>query len=212
MGSGMLPPGAYTTLEHEYILILRKEPRRTFTTAAQNRARRESAFFWEERNCWFSDVWTDLKGTFQGLDNRKTRSRSAAFPFELPFRLINMFSVKGDTVLDPFAGTGTTMSAAMATERNSIMVEKDTRFTESIESRARTIIKEANIRLRERLDNHLRFVTERERDKGPLKHRNQVYGFPVVTQQETRLALSRLDTLKKTPDGSISVRYSPMNL
>ena len=56
MGSGMLPAGAYVTYEHEYILVFRKGSKRIFSTPAQKENRRESAFFWEERNRWFSDV------------------------------------------------------------------------------------------------------------------------------------------------------------
>ena len=210
MGSGMLPPGAYATLEHEYILILRKGPRRTFTTDSQARMRRASAFFWEERNRWFSDLWTDLKGTSQGLDEPNTRRRSAAFPFELPFRLISMFSVKGDTVLDPFAGTGTTMYAAMATERHSIMVEKEALFAEPMLSRRDTIIAAANTRNKCRLDDHLHFVAERERTRGPLKHKNSFYGFPVVTRQETEIVFSQLTSLQQDADGILAVAYKPM--
>ncbi len=66
MGSGMLPAGAYVTLEHEYILIVRKGGKRRFTADEQQR-RRESAIFWEERNIFFSDVWTDIRGTGQSL-------------------------------------------------------------------------------------------------------------------------------------------------
>jgi DNA modification methylase len=68
MGSGMFPPGAYVTLEHEYILIFRKGAKREFPTDAQKSVRRESAYFWEERNQWFSDVWTGLPGTMQNLN------------------------------------------------------------------------------------------------------------------------------------------------
>ncbi len=210
MGSGMLPPGAYATLEHEYILILRKGARRTFTTATQQRARRASAFFWEERNVWFSDVWIDLKGVSQVLDAPLTRERSAAFPFELPFRLINMFSVKGDTVLDPFAGTGTTMYAAMAAERNSIMVERDTQLIAPLLARTDTIRAAANARIRSRLDAHLHFVAEREATHGSLKHTNRVYGFPVVTRQETELAFSQLTSLLQGADGLLTVEYKQM--
>ena len=74
MGSGMLPPGAYVTLEHEYILIVRKGGKRGFLSEEGKGLRRESAFFWEERNRWFSDVWSDLKGTVQGLSDRKVRN------------------------------------------------------------------------------------------------------------------------------------------
>jgi DNA modification methylase len=128
MGSGMLPPGAYVTLEHEYILIVRKGSKREFETDTDKQRRRSSAYFWEERNVWFSDVWLDLKGTSQPLRNAATRRRSAAFPFEIPYRLINMFSVKGDTVIDPFLGTGTTTWAAVAAARNSIGFELESGF------------------------------------------------------------------------------------
>ena len=125
MGSGMLPPSAYVTLEHEFILILRKGGKRIFKTEKDKINRRNSAYFWEERNTWFSDIW-DLRGVTQTMLEKKSkelRSRSAAFPFELAYRLINMYSVKGDVILDPFLGTGTTTIAAMVSARNSIGFE-----------------------------------------------------------------------------------------
>lgn len=212
MGSGMLPPGAYATLEHEYILVFRKEPRRNFSTEALKGNRGASAFFWEERNLWFSDLWTDLKGTSQEFDEKNARSRSAAFPFELPYRLINMFSAKGDTVLDPFAGTGTTLCAAMAAGRSSIMIEKDASLGAAILSRTSKIVPEANTRVKTRLENHLRFVNERERGRLPIKYTNSFYGFPVVTRQEIGLVLDRLETLEQKADGSLAVHYAAMDL
>ena len=62
MGSGMLPCGAYVTLEHEWILIFRKGDKRVFKDAETKQTRCKSAFFWEERNTWFSDIW-EIKGT-----------------------------------------------------------------------------------------------------------------------------------------------------
>ena len=56
----MLPCGAYVTLEHEYILIFRKGSKREYKKVEQKVARKNSAFFWEERNVWFSDVWEKL--------------------------------------------------------------------------------------------------------------------------------------------------------
>ena len=53
MGSGMVPPNAYVTLEHEYVLVFRKGARRSFEPGSTRRY--ESAFFWEERNRWFTD-------------------------------------------------------------------------------------------------------------------------------------------------------------
>ena len=55
MGSGMLPAGAYVTLEYEYVLILRKGPKREFSRDEDKKRRLESVIFWEERNIWFSD-------------------------------------------------------------------------------------------------------------------------------------------------------------
>ena len=132
MGSGMLPAGAYVTLEHEHILIVRKGSRREFNTAPEKRVRRQSAIFWEERNDWYSDVWLDVIGTGQSLISKTDRERSAAFPFELPYRLINMFSVKGDVVLDPFAGTGTTLKASAVAGRNSMGFDLETGLREAV--------------------------------------------------------------------------------
>jgi DNA modification methylase len=152
MGSGMMPPGAYVTLEHEYILMLRKGNKKEFKTNEEKKIRRESSFFWEERNVWFSDVWMDLKGTSQNLFDNKARDRSAAYPFELPYRLTTMFSVKGNTVLDPFFGIGTTMYAAMAAARNSIGYEIDRNLKEQIISKSSGIVGFSNKRIEERLD------------------------------------------------------------
>ena len=190
MGSGMLPSGAYVTLEHEYILILRKGPKREFKTPEDKRIRRESAIFWEERNIWYSDVWLDLKGTAQKLDNTGSRLRSAAFPFEVPYRLINMYSVKGDTILDPFLGTGTTMWAAMTAARNSIGFEMDQGFKNDIRSKAGDILPLSDEIIAHRIDNHLEFVHKRSATKGELKYRNKHYHFPVVTKQEIELLLN----------------------
>jgi len=108
MGSGMVPPNAYVTLEREHVLVFRNGERRSFEPGADRRY--EAAYFWEERNRWFSDVWTDLGGERQALADPDLRERSAAFPLALPYRLVNMYSVYGDTVLDPFWGPGRRVS------------------------------------------------------------------------------------------------------
>ena len=161
MGSGMLPAGAYVTLEHEYILIVRKGSKREFKTVNEKENRRESALFWEERNVWYSDVWTDLKGVKQNLPNPISRLRSAAFPFDLAYRLTNMYSVKGDVILDPFLGTGTTTAAAMTSGRNSIGVEIDNSFQLSICPITHDIVSFSNNYLHNRLLRHLEFVKNR---------------------------------------------------
>ena len=208
MGSGMLPAGAYVTLEHEYILIVRKGSKREFRTEDEKKNRRESALFWEERNIWYSDIWTDIKGTEQKLANTTSRLRSAAFPFDLAYRLINMYSVKGDVVLDPFLGTGTTIAAAMTSGRNSIGVEVDKGFQETICPIARHIVDFSNNYLHDRLIRHFEFVKNRIQDSGPLKYTNKHYDCPVVTSQEQLILLNDLKAVQACGDDIFEVIYS----
>ncbi|HSO63202.1 MAG TPA: site-specific DNA-methyltransferase [Desulfobacterales bacterium] len=208
MGSGMLPAGAYVTLEHELILVLRKGPKREFTLPEEKQLRRESAIFWEERNLWYSDVWFDLKGARQGLGKGEPRRRSGAFPFELAYRLISMFSAKGDTVLDPFLGTGTTLKAAAAAARNSIGFEIEPDFAESVFHRISEIVGFANERVRSRIDGHIDFIRQCRDTGRTLKHLNRRYGFPVVTRQETELFLNLLADIHVHEKHGFEVSYS----
>ncbi|MDD1779477.1 MAG: site-specific DNA-methyltransferase [Candidatus Helarchaeota archaeon] len=198
MGSGMLPPSAYVTQEHEYILILRKGKNREFKEESK-RIRDESAYFWEERNTWFSDIWTDLKGIDQKLNTNFTqRERSAAYPFELVYRLINMFSVKGDLVLDPFLGTGTTLMAAMASARNSIGFEVDQGFKKVIQDRIQNTTNFLNDYLVNRVTKHLDFIEEMDKNKKVLKYQSELYKFKVVTNQETKIRFNFIKEIKET--------------
>ena len=208
MGSGMLPAGAYVTLEHEYILIVRKGSKREFKTEDEKRNRRESALFWEERNSWYSDIWTDIKGTEQKLSNTTSRLRSAAFPFDLAYRLINMYSVRGDMVLDPFLGTGTTIAAAMTSERNSVGAEIDKSFQGAICPIEHHIIDFSNDYLHNRLTRHCNFVKDRIQNSGPLKYTNKHYGCPVVTSQEQFILLNDLKAIQTRGDNIFEVMYS----
>ena len=208
MGSGMLPAGAYVTLEHEYILIVRKGSKREFKTEAEKENRRESALFWEERNIWYSDVWTDIKGTEQKLSNAIPRSRSAAFPFDLVHRLINMYAVKGDTILDPFLGTGTTVAAAMTSGRNSIGIEIDKSFQHVLCPIAHHIVDFSNNYLHSRLLRHLAFVKNRIQNSGTLKYKNKHYNFPVVTSQEQFILFNGLKEVQACSDNIFEVMYS----
>lgn len=203
MGSGVLPVGAYVTLEHEYILIARKGARRVFSSEREKKKRRESALFWEERNVWYSDVWTDLTGTGQGLSPGTARSRSAAYPFELAYRLINMFSLRNDTVLDPFLGTGTTLLASMASQRHSVGFELDNSLRATIEKGCASIVDQANDYIRARLERHAQFVADRE-----VKHRNRRYGFGVVSAQEREIRLNALSAVSAVGDDEYEVRYA----
>lgn len=208
MGSGMLPSGAYVTLEHEHILILRKGAKREFRKAAEKQNRRESAFFWEERNTWFSDIWMDIKGASQNLGDRRARLRSAAFPFDVPYRLINMFSVKGDAVVDPFLGTGTTMWAAMASGRNCAGYEIEKGLRHEIYAIADSIVAYANKRLRRRLQTHIEYVNQNQRQQGKFKYTNRHHRFPVKTRQEIDMSINPLCAIQKTANDRFEVIYS----
>lgn len=209
MGSGMLPAGAYVTLEHEYILIFRKGPKRSFNSKEQILNRRRSALFWEERNSWFSDLW-EISGTRQAGDGIKDRARSAAYPLAVPFRLINMYSVYGDTVLDPFLGTGTTILAAAAAARNSVGFERDGHFRDLIDTR----IRQESTRLgqinRKRLSDHREFIDRAVHGKKVFKHINEHYNFPVVTAQESQLLLYELEQLTVNSGSIYTGAYSAL--
>jgi len=209
MGSGMLPAGAYVTLEHEWILVFRKGNKRQFKSEFDKEKRRESSFFWEERNIWFSDLW-DLKGTKQRIENSESRKRSAAYPFELPYRLINMYSLKGDTVLDPFLGTGTTTTAAIASQRNSIGYEIDSNFESIVrETIFNTPIEFYNSKIKNRIKNHISFIKEREGAKGidSIKHFNDYLKMKVMTSQEKKIKFSNVEKVFDK-EGIIISEYS----
>lgn len=211
MGSGMLPAGAYVTYEHEYILIFRKGGKRLFRTAGEQARRRASAFFWEERNLWFSDIWTDLRGTGQELLQQADRNRSGAFPFELPYRLICMFSLYGDLVFDPFLGTGTTMAAAMAAGRHSLGVELSASLAPAIRQSVQQACRLGQERLKARYQAHLDFVKQWTAAGYQFKHTNLNYHFPVMTAQEKELLLHWPTGWEIITDHHFRVKYQPFS-
>jgi DNA modification methylase len=206
LGSGVLPAGAYVTLEHEYILIFRKGAKRQFEAGAEVDNRRRSALFWEERNRWFSDLW-DFKGARQALNQAGARQRSAAFPFELAYRLIHMYSVRGDRVLDPFLGTGTTMFAAMAACRHSIGVEIDGELAALVDQECGRIPQLARERVGRRLEEHRQFMAEYQAGGGGARHRNRRYAVAVVSSQETDLVLDTVRSVTREAAGQYRVCY-----
>lgn len=211
MGSGMLPVGAYVTLEHEYILIFKKHGKRDFTDSEIKQLRQESAFFWEERNQWFSDLW-EFPGAIQDLSDKKLRDRSAAYPFELAYRLINMFSIKGDWVLDPFLGTGTTTIAAMVAERNSYGYEQEANLDDIINERINGVIEFGNKIISDRIKKHIKFIQQREESNKKPKYTNEYYSFPVITSQETNIKINLLSEVKRVNDTTYEVLYENMKI
>jgi modification methylase len=106
-------PNAVIKNDLEYILMERKPGGYRSPSLA---TRAMSLISAENHQQWFQQIWTGLTGA-------STRHHPAPFPLELAERLIRMFSFVGDTVLDPFMGSGTTNVAAARWGRNSIGVE-----------------------------------------------------------------------------------------
>ena len=102
MGSYPYPRGGIVKIDYEYILLFKKPGA---SKAISQEKRDASKLTDEEWNTFFSSHWN-----FMGERQNK---HIAVFPEELPYRLIRMYSFLGDTVLDPFMGSGTTALAAI---------------------------------------------------------------------------------------------------
>ena len=111
-------PNSVIKNDIEFILMERKHGGYRTPDVA---ARVLSVISGENHKEWFQQIWTGLTGA-------STRLHPAPYPVELAERLIRMFSFVGDTVLDPFLGTGTTTVAAAKTGRNSVGFEIDEHY------------------------------------------------------------------------------------
>jgi len=121
-------PNAIIKNDVEFILLFRKPGGYRHPTQLQ---RDLSMIGKDEFQAWFQQIWTNVPGEQQ-------RGHPAPFPVELARRLIGMFSFVGDTVLDPFVGTGTTTIAAMSMYRSSIGFEIEPRYVKMARRRIGT--------------------------------------------------------------------------
>lgn len=112
MGSFPYPRNGILKIDYEFILVFKKQGKAPTPSAEQKKL---SEMTKEEWNTYFASHWT-----FGGA---KQDGHIAVFPEELPHRLIKMFSFAGETVFDPFMGSGTTALAARNLQRNSIGYE-----------------------------------------------------------------------------------------
>jgi site-specific DNA-methyltransferase (adenine-specific) len=124
MGSFPYPRNGIIKIDYEFILIFKKYGEAPPVSAA---VKEQSRLTTEEWNLYFNGHWN-----FPG---EKQDKHLAMFPEELPRRLIRMFSFKGDTVLDPFLGSGTTSLAARNLGRNSVGYEINPAFLPIIEDK-----------------------------------------------------------------------------
>jgi len=129
-------PGAIIKNDVEYILFLRKGGEYRSVPTIQKAL---SMLTRDEMKTWQRSIWTDLRGA-------STREgHPAPYPVELAERLIRLFSFAGDTVLDPFAGTGSTSMAAIMSGRNSIANEIEPAYVEIVRKRVGKLAKQPRI-------------------------------------------------------------------
>ncbi len=107
-------PGSIVKNDIEYILFLRKGGEYRKIDPLQKAL---SMLTKQEMQSWLRSIWTDIRGA------SLRKGHPAPYPPMLAERLIKLFSFAGDTILDPFAGTGSTAVAAISTGRNSISIE-----------------------------------------------------------------------------------------
>ncbi|MCW5910759.1 MAG: thermonuclease family protein [Cyclobacteriaceae bacterium] len=117
MGSYPYPRNGILKLDYEFILVFKKLGEAPKPTKEQKELSKMTAQEW---NTYFAGHWN-----FAGA---RQNGHIAMFPEELPKRLIKMFSFVGETILDPFAGSGTTALAAKNLGRNSVGYEINPEF------------------------------------------------------------------------------------
>jgi DNA modification methylase len=129
-------PGAIVKNDVEYIIFMRKAGEYRKTSMLQKAL---SMLSKDERQSWFRSFWTDMKGA-------STRGgHPAPYPAELAERLIRMFSFAGDTVFDPFLGTGSTTIAALRSGRNSIGNEIEPKYMKPARARIKAEVDQPRI-------------------------------------------------------------------
>jgi len=112
-------PGAVIKNDHEHILMLRKPGGYRSTDMLQKAL---SMLLPHEMDAWMRPVWSDIRGA------SLRDGHPAPYPVEMAERLIRLFSFAGDTVLDPFAGSGSTALAAIACGRSSMSIEIEPQY------------------------------------------------------------------------------------
>ena len=124
MGSFPYPKNGIIEVDYEYIMVFKKIGK----TEVDREVKEKSRLSKEEWKEYFSSHWN--------FGGERQIDHEAMFPVELPRRLIKMFSFVGDTVLDPFLGSGTTIKAALENDRNAIGYELNEKNLETIEKKA----------------------------------------------------------------------------
>lgn len=137
-GSYPFPPNIFSTMPYEWIVVFSKRGKRPPVDKAIKEASRLSTKEWQD---WaVNSIWE------MNPAKAKKEGHPAPFPEDLPKRLIKLYSFVGDTVLDPFMGTGTTLQAAINLDRNSIGYEVSSDYMKLAEAKVETTQLAANSR------------------------------------------------------------------
>lgn len=131
-GSYPYPPNIFSTYPYEWITVFSKEGKRP---PVSKEIKEKSKLTTEEWQKWaINSIWEMQPA------KAKAEGHPAPFPKELPMRLIKLYSFFGDTVLDPFAGTGTTLLAAQELGRKSIGFELNSDYIKLIKNKLTPIV------------------------------------------------------------------------
>jgi site-specific DNA-methyltransferase (adenine-specific) len=115
---------------HEYILVFSKGDYK------REKGKKENTISKEQFIEWTKSIWT------MNAESAKKIGHPAPFPEELPYRLIQLYSFKGDIVLDPFMGSGTTAVAALKTDRKFVGYEISKEYIALAEKRVEPLLKQ----------------------------------------------------------------------
>ncbi|MEK9165603.1 MAG: DNA methyltransferase [Patescibacteria group bacterium] len=196
MGSFPYPRNGIIKLDYEFILLFKKNG----TPEKIDKNLKElSKLTKEEWNTYFQGHWN-----FNGA---RQDGHIAMFPEELPKRLIKMFSFVGDTVVDPFAGSGTTSSAAKNLSRNSVGYEINSKFINIIKQKL-------GVRVNKMSDNSN--VSFMDQGKTNINFNDQIAKLPYIFKDSVKLDKkvdpkklhfgSRIDENKKQRDKFFTVK------
>ena len=197
LGSGMLPAGSYVTLEHEYILLFRKGPVRGFTDE-EKKLRARSAIFWDERNLWFSDIWTTTHQDHRRPLSQLRKYTSIYYPLEIAHRLIMMHTIYEDVVFDPWSITGISGLAALSTCRSSLNHYHDENHLKEalLVPSKRSSKGHLNAYIADRYQRQYNCAFNQ--DTLLYRYKNRRHQLPVKTRQEIELRLLQIKSIRKT--------------
>jgi site-specific DNA-methyltransferase (adenine-specific) len=118
---------------HEYILVFSKGDYK------REKGKKEDTISKEQFMEWTKSIWT------MNAESARRVGHPAPFPEELPYRLIQLYSFKGDIVLDPFMGSGTTAVAALKSDRKFVGYEINKEYIDLAEKRVEPLLKQTKI-------------------------------------------------------------------